>query len=255
MLLEAIAVVAQHGRVLLTLTHRGADSDDLGHLLHKHPARHHEANLPFGKATVFYPKVEQGECSVALLVEVDPVDLVRGKNANQTGWALGQYVNDRPYAASSFLSVAISRVFGSAMNARCTKRPELVDTPRDLEAVLPVVPAPGEGEALRQLFEPLGYAVETRRLPLEPAFPGWGESRYHHLSIRATTPLHRMLKHLYLLIPALDRTKHYSGSATMRSTSSSRKARTGWRTIRSGIGSSEDISNTSTASPGRRWRS
>jgi 3' terminal RNA ribose 2'-O-methyltransferase Hen1 len=142
------------------------------------------------------------------MVEVDPIDMVRSAGARQGGWALGQYVNDRPYAASSFLSVAISRVYGTALNARCTKRPELVEQPLDLEVVLPVVPA-GDGQILHRLFEPLGYEVETRRLPLDPAFPAWGESRYHHLVLRARKPLHVLLKHLFVIIGALDRAKHY----------------------------------------------
>jgi 3' terminal RNA ribose 2'-O-methyltransferase Hen1 len=194
--------------LLLSITNRGPDATDLGHLLHKHPARCHEVELAFGKATVFYPVAGTDECTATLLVEVDPIDMVRSAGARQGGWALGQYVNDRPYAASSFLSVAIARAYGTALNARCTKRPELVDQPLDLEAVLPVVPA-GDPEILKRLFEPLGYTVETRRLPLDPAFPSWGESRYHHLVLRATLPLHLLLKHLFVLIGALDRAKHY----------------------------------------------
>ncbi len=194
-------------RVQLHLTNRTPDATDLGHLLHKHPARCHGGELAFGQATVFYPEASPERCTAVLAVEVDPVGLVRSEGARQGGWALGQYVNDRPYAASSFLSVAISRVFGTALNGRCTKRPELVDKPLDLEARLPVVQAP-EG-MLEKLFAPLGYIVASRRLPLEPAFPDWGESRYHELTLRATLPLHVLLKHLFVLIPALDRDKHY----------------------------------------------
>jgi 3' terminal RNA ribose 2'-O-methyltransferase Hen1 len=193
--------------VILTLTHRGPDAGVLSHLLHKHPARLHEVALGFGNARVFYPAVTPTECTATLAVKVDPVGLVRSDGARQGGWALGQYVNDRPYAASSFLSVAISRVFGTALNGRCTKRPELVDKPLDLEARLPVIQAP-DG-LLEKLFVPLGYEVTSRRLPLEPAFPSWGESRYHDLTLRATRPLHELLRHLFILIPALDRDKHY----------------------------------------------
>jgi 3' terminal RNA ribose 2'-O-methyltransferase Hen1 len=193
--------------VQLHLTNRTPDATDLGHLLHKHPARCHGGELAFGQATVFYPEASPECCTAVLAVEVDPVGLVRSEGARQGGWALGQYVNDRPYAASSFLSVAISRIFGTALNGRCTKRPELVDKPLDLEARLPVVQAP-EG-MLEKLFAPLGYTVASRRLPLEPAFPDWGESRYHELILRATLPLHVLLKHLFVLVPALDRDKHY----------------------------------------------
>jgi 3' terminal RNA ribose 2'-O-methyltransferase Hen1 len=193
--------------VQLHLTNRTPDATELGHLLHKHPARCHGVELAFGQAMIFYPEATSERCTAVLAVEVDPVGLVRSEGARQGGWALGQYVNDRPYAASSFLSVAISRVFGTALNGRCNKRPELVDKPLDLEARLPVVQAP-EG-MLEKLFAPLGYTVESRRLPLEPAFPDWGESRYHEMILRATLPLHVLLKHLFVLIPALDRDKHY----------------------------------------------
>ena len=194
--------------MLLSITNRSPAATDLGHLLHKHPARCHEVELAFGKATVFYPVAGEAACTAVLMVEVDPIDMVRSAGARQGGWALGQYVNDRPYAASSFLSVAIARAYGTALNGRCTKRPELVDRPLDLEVVLPVVPG-GDGEILKRLFEPLGYAVETHRLALDPAFPAWGESRYHDLTLRATIPLHVLLKHLFVLIGALDRAKHY----------------------------------------------
>ncbi|WP_075090929.1 3' terminal RNA ribose 2'-O-methyltransferase Hen1 [Haloferula sp. BvORR071] len=194
--------------MLLTITNRTPDATDLGHLLHKHPARSHAIDLAFGKGLIFYPVARQDECKAVLSVEVDPIDMVRSPGARQGGWALGQYVNDRPYAASSFLSVAISRGLGTALNGRCTKRPELVDKLLDLEVCLPVVPA-GDGEMLKKLFEPLGYAVETERLPLDPAFPAWGESRYHKLTLRAMTPLHLLLKHLFVMLGALDRAKHY----------------------------------------------
>lgn len=194
--------------MLLSITNRTSEATDLGHLLHKHPARCHEIDLAFGKGTVFYPVAGPEECTAVLLVEVDTVALVRSAGARQGGWALGQYVNDRPYAASSFLSVAIARAFGTALNGRCTKRPELVDRPLLLEVKLPVVPA-GDGAILRKLFEPLGYQVETNRLPLDPTFPSWGESRYHELVLRVELPLHVVLKHLFVLIGALDRSKHY----------------------------------------------
>ena len=40
--------------------------------------------------------------------------MVRGKRPTRS-FLLGQYVNDRPYVASSFMSVAIAQVFGSAL--------------------------------------------------------------------------------------------------------------------------------------------
>ena len=63
--------------MLLTIatTHRPAT--DLGFLLHKHPERVHEFSLPFGTAHVFYPEATEERCTAALILDVDPVALVR----------------------------------------------------------------------------------------------------------------------------------------------------------------------------------
>ena len=149
----------------------------MGYLLHKNPTRLQSFDLTFGKAHVFYPEATAVRCTVALLVEVDPVGLVRNRRGSSgEGGALEQYVNDRPYAASSFLSVAIADVFGSALSGKSKERPELVDTPLPLRACFPAMPCRGGEELLRKLFEPLGYQVTATRLPLDDRFAEWGES-------------------------------------------------------------------------------
>ncbi len=80
---------------------------DLGYLLAKHPGKLQTFNLNFGKAHVFYPEATETRCTAALLLDVDPIGLVRGRVGSTEGGLLEQYVNDRPYVASSFLSVAI----------------------------------------------------------------------------------------------------------------------------------------------------
>jgi hypothetical protein len=42
--------------MLLTITNTTAPTDDLGFLLHKHPARCQHFDLAFGQAHVFYPE-------------------------------------------------------------------------------------------------------------------------------------------------------------------------------------------------------
>jgi 3' terminal RNA ribose 2'-O-methyltransferase Hen1 len=148
--------------------------------------------------------VGEGRCTAALLLDLDPVGLVRGRGA-----ALDQYVNDRPYVASSFLSVAIAEVFRSALVGNCTARPELVQTAIPLEARIASLPCRGGEELLRRLFAPLGYAVATERLPLDPQFPAWGESDYYAVTLTGTVRLAALLNHLYVLIPTLDNDKHY----------------------------------------------
>ena len=153
--------------MLLTISTTHQPASDLGYLLHKHPERCQSFNLSFGKAHVFYPEVSEERTSAALLLDVDPVGMVRGKSRDQS-FLLGQYVNDRPYVASSFLSVAISQVFGSAMSGRCKDREELVKVPIPLTARIDVLPVRGGEGLVQRIFEPLGYTVKMTLHPLHP---------------------------------------------------------------------------------------
>jgi len=196
--------------MLLTLSTTHRPATDLGFLLHKAPQHLQTFELSFGKAHVFYPEATEEICTAALLLDVDQIGLVRGrKGPAGDGFSLEQYVSDRPYAASSFLSVAISRVFGTALGGRSQKRPELADLAIPLSARLAAVPCRGGEGFLRKLFEPLGYMVSATRLPLDPRFPTWGESRYFTVELGATCRLHDLLTHLYVLVPVLDDDKHY----------------------------------------------
>lgn len=181
---------------------------DLGYLLHKNPSRIHSFELSFGKAHVVYPELGSDRSQVALLLDVDPIGLVRGRHHVGEG-SLDQYVNDRPYVASSFLSVALSRVFGTAMSGRSKERQDLADKPMDLEAAIAVVPCRGGEPFLRKLFEPLGYQVVSEHHPLDERFPEWGESDYYTVLLRAHVRLQDLLTHVYVLIPVLDAEKHY----------------------------------------------
>jgi 3' terminal RNA ribose 2'-O-methyltransferase Hen1 len=192
--------------VLLTITTTYRPASDLGYLLHKHPERCQSLDLSFGKAHVFYPEVGDERCSACLLLDVDPIGMVRRKNSS---FLLAQYVNDRPYTASSFMSVAIARVLGSALQGRCKDRPELAETPIPLVARIDVLPVRGGERFLRNVFEPLGYAVEATRCPLDECFPEWGESPYYAVTVQKTTTLADLLTHLYVLIPVFDNAKHY----------------------------------------------
>ncbi|WP_005032750.1 3' terminal RNA ribose 2'-O-methyltransferase Hen1 [Holophaga foetida] len=196
--------------MLLSLTTTHQPATDLGFLLHKNPDRVQSFELSFGRALVFYPEATAERCTVALQVEVDPVALVRDRRGpGGAEGLLDQYVNDRPYTASSFLSVAMGQVFRSALSGLCKDRPGLVGDPIPLRACLPVLPCRGGESFLRPLFEPLGYRVEVTRLPLDERFPEWGESPYYSVALEQLIPLKDLLAHLYVLIPVLDDDKHY----------------------------------------------
>ncbi len=198
--------------MLLTISTTHRPATDLGYLLHKHPARHHVAELSAGTAHVFYPEASEERCTAAVLLDIDfgrQPGIVRNRGRVRSGFALGQYVNDRPYAASSLLSVALGKLFGTAMSGRSTERPELARTAIPLQAWLPVLPCRGGDILLRQLFGPLGYAVDADRLPLDTKFPAWGDSPYLSARLATTGRLRDLLEQLFVLLPVLDDDKHY----------------------------------------------
>ncbi|MEU1986294.1 3' terminal RNA ribose 2'-O-methyltransferase Hen1 [Nocardia sp. NPDC019395] len=200
--------------MLLTITctpdaDSGTPATDLGFLLHKNPDRVQEFGLSYGTAHVLYPQAAPDRCTAALLLEVDPVRLVRGRSRDMQAFSLGQYVNDRPYAASSLMSVAIGAVFRSALRGDCAQRPELARTPLPLRLELPAVGCRGGPELAERIFAPLGWSVAATPLPLDPAFPEWGDSAHLRLVLTGTLRLADALNHLYVLLPVLDGAKHY----------------------------------------------
>jgi 3' terminal RNA ribose 2'-O-methyltransferase Hen1 len=201
--------------VLLTITTTRAPATDLGYLLHKHPAKVQAFDTSTGTAHVFYPEATEQRCTAALLLEVDPIGLVRGrrgtagKSGAMDGFTLGQYVNDRPYAASSMLSVALGRVFRTAMAGRCDARPELPAAELPLEVRIPALPCDGGVALAERLFAPLGWQVQAVAVPLDPEVPEWGDSRYVTVTLRGELRLSAALNHLYVLLPVLDDAKHY----------------------------------------------
>ncbi len=195
--------------MLLSITNLKTPATDIGYLLHKSPSRCQEIGLSFGKAYVFYPEATESRCTASLLLDIDPIGMVRGKAGGSTSGPLDQYVNDRPYVASSFLSVAIAKVFGSAMKGKCKQRPELVDSELPLKVQICVLPCRSGEDFLRQLFEPLGYKVNVEPHIFDSTFKEWGESFYYTVELEKRSTLKEVLTHLYVLIPVLDNNKHY----------------------------------------------
>lgn len=217
--------------MLLTVSTTHQPATDLGYLLHKHPERLHEISIPQGRAFMFYPEANAQRCTFALTLDIDPVQLVRGTaQGKQSGGLLDQYVNDRPYAVSSFLTVALGRALGTAFSGRSKERQALADTAIPLEITLTPLPVRGAEDLPERLFAPLGYAVE-RNPPQSPfgkggsasdqhadspplAKEGLGEDFFKHahyttLKLKTTARLQDVLEHIFVLIPVLDNRKHY----------------------------------------------
>lgn len=196
--------------MLLTISTTHSPATDLSFLLHKHPGKLQTFELSFGYAHVFYSETSPECCSLSLMLDIDPIQLFQSnKGSKNSNFALQQYVNDRPYAASSFLSVAIAQVFGSALSGQCKTKPDLVERPIPLKATISVISSQDGEELISRLFVPLGYEVKVSQYPLDEHFPDWGISNYFTLQIQATTTLKLLLSHLYILIPVLDNDKHY----------------------------------------------
>lgn len=196
-------------QVLLTVTTTHKPATDLGYLLYKHPDRVQEFKQSFGTVTVFYPEASEERCTAALLLEVDPIKLARGRAKNAPDFSLAQYVNDRSYAASSLLGVAMADVFSTARSGRCDARQDLADSAIPLEIVIPVLPCRGGSPIAHRVFEPLGWTVQADPIPLDEAFDDWGDSRYVRLCLTGTVRLADALNQLHVLLPVLDESKHY----------------------------------------------
>lgn len=196
--------------MLLTITSTAPPATDLGFLLHKHPGRVQSFDVSSGQAHVFYPEASEQRCTAALLLEVDPIELVRGKrSAGPDAFSLAQYVNDRPYATSSMMAVALGQVFRTAMTGRCAARPDLAASPLPLEIGIPALSCRGGAEMAGRLLRPLGWTVAATPVPLDPQLPQWGDSRYLSLRLSGQARLADALNHLYVLLPVLDNAKHY----------------------------------------------
>jgi 3' terminal RNA ribose 2'-O-methyltransferase Hen1 len=199
--------------MLLTITLSEPPATDLGFLLHKHPDRMQSFDVSAGHAHVFYPEASERRCTAALLLEIDPIALVRGHRRSGAGgpdaFSLAEYVNDRPYAASSMLAVALGKVFRTAMTGRCDARPELAARPLPLEISIPALSCRGGTDLADRLLRPLGWDVQATRLPLDPELPEWGGSHYFTVRLAGQARLADALSHLYVLLPVLDDNKHY----------------------------------------------
>ena len=149
-----------------------------------------------------------------------------GRNKPSDG-ELAQYVNDRPYAASSMLAVALKETFRTALTGRCDARPELARSPIPLEIRIPALRCRGGQDLAHSVFEPLGWTTTARSQPLQPE--EWGASPYLDLRLTGEVRLADALNHLYVLLPVLDDAKHYWVSTEevdklIRAPSSSRPA-------------------------------
>ena len=179
--------------MLLTITYEpepgpdegvGVDATVFGYLLHKHPAKVQTFSAPVGEIHVLYPEATARRCTVAVLLEVDPVGLVRNKRFRGDSGSLDHYVNDRPYVASSMLAVALGTVFRTAMTGRSDSYAELAAAPLPLRVEIPVASSRGDEENLiRRVFEPCGWAVTEHRIPLDVDPPEWGPSRYSAVTL------------------------------------------------------------------------
>jgi 3' terminal RNA ribose 2'-O-methyltransferase Hen1 len=194
----------------ITTTHQPAT--DLGYLLHKHPDKLQTIELSVGQAHVFYPEANEELCTVCLLLDINPVDLVRntkGKNI----FLPEHYVNDRPYTSNSFLSTAIVKAFGSAINGVCHAKPELTTTSIPFQATIYSLKVDCEKQYINKLFEPLGYQVTYDIIPPDSQFPEWGEGKIVNLTLQHTITLKELLSHIYVFIMVLDNDRHYWVSA------------------------------------------
>lgn len=192
--------------MLLTITTTYQPATDLGYLLHKHPERPQTFALAAGLASLFYPEASRQRCTAALLLEVDPLRLARGSREVL-------YAEEQPVVPASLLSVALARIFRTAMQGRCEARPDLTARMLPLVVTLSPLRCRGGAELIWRLFEPLGYTVDARALPWEQSAEEEaredGQDGLYEITFSVLSCLVDVLAHLYILLPVLDHEKHY----------------------------------------------
>ena len=161
--------------MLLTITTTHGPATDLGYLLHKHPARFQSYDLSFGGRMSSTPRSDDDRCSACLLLDVDPVGIVRGKGA-----AEGLLV---PVRQRSTLRRLVVPQRGDLAGLRLGA-PGPVQGPAgaDDDPDPALGPAACHSRAGRRavpegVFEPLGYAVDAERHPLDERFPSGARAR------------------------------------------------------------------------------
>jgi 3' terminal RNA ribose 2'-O-methyltransferase Hen1 len=183
----------------VTTTHRPAT--DLGFLLAEAPSRSRAFDLPFGRAAVYFPEATDDRCTAVLQVELAPA--ASGGRGEEDA-PLSRYVDDRPWAASPLLSLAIARVFGSALAGRSRQRPALARSPLPLEATVVSVPCRGGETLVRRLFAPLGWEVSLAPVSVPESDGATATRRAFDLTLRGTCTLSDLLAQVCVLVPALD---------------------------------------------------
>ena len=170
--------------MLLTLTTTHPPATDLGYLLHQEPGAAAVLPAVVRAGARLLPGGDRGALHGRAAARRRPGRAGAGR-AGRRGRALEQYVNDRPYVASSFLSVAIAQVLRHRPGRR-EQGPAGAgrDADRRSRPGSPCCPAAAARRFLRRLFEPLGYAVTRRAHPLDEQFPEWGDSRYFTVTLR-----------------------------------------------------------------------
>jgi hypothetical protein len=145
-----------------------------GFLLHKHPEHVHEREFPSGAPWSSTPEASEDARTLALLLDVDPVGLVRGRGGSDG--AEDQHVNDRPYVASSLMSVVLARWLDRrSAGQRKSGRP--APPPLPLESRSPPSRAAAATRFLRRSLRALGYEVDAVQHPLDEALPSLGASQ------------------------------------------------------------------------------
>ena len=120
--------------------------------------------------------------TVALLLEINHINLVRGKEGNFSN-GLFEYINDRPYVSSSFLSTAITKVFGTALSGRADDYQQLSDSFLDLSAKITMLPCRTDlaKSPYKQKYMPLEMKWYTGQVKLRAEAAGDSRPIFHRV--------------------------------------------------------------------------
>jgi 3' terminal RNA ribose 2'-O-methyltransferase Hen1 len=197
--------------MLLSISVEGAGADTLSYVVQKHPAKIFEK----GNLRLFFPKYDKNASSLVAMAEFPEFKLWDKDTPGADA-----YVSSREYALSSLFCRELKGAFGTVLSGKYKdeKDQKMAETP--LEVVVDALPLATSltDEQLRSLFQPLRYAGFTPSYTVDHSYQyPWMPQRHRvlELALRGQKTIREVLRHLLVLIPAIDNYTHYTELDTL----------------------------------------
>jgi hypothetical protein len=179
----------------------GPEAERITQLLGKFPEKLFISEPPNARLRLILEASSPGTISFTLLAYPEPAT---GWESSPANLQIAEYVKERVVALSPLFRSFLDGAFGAALQPII--RHELVHRPFDIQAEIAPLAVNVRNPNTRAMFEPLGYRVELES-------PVFGLPAIL-LRLSGRLSLTDLVRHLFVLIPALDEGKQASLNAT-----------------------------------------